>query len=99
MRRIVLIIGITMLARDAMSQPTTMPVGMPGKSYSGALPALTDAVQQLASRLKAHVEMLAGRFGERNVDKPDALEQAAAYIETLLEKLGYEVGRQEYLRS
>lgn len=76
--------------------PTTAPAAMPGRSFAGPLPPLTDAERELSGRLKAHVGMLGGTIGERNVWKYDALEAAAGYIEAQLKRFGYEVGRQEY---
>ena len=49
---------------------------MPGNSYAGPLPALTDAERALAERLRRHVTALAE--SERNAD----LERAARYIES-----------------
>ncbi len=46
--------------------------------------------------LKAHVSMLAGQFGERNVNNPAALKQAADYISDQWSNMGYEVWPQEY---
>jgi Zn-dependent M28 family amino/carboxypeptidase len=76
--------------------PAAMPAAMPGKSFGGSLPPLTDAERQLGDRLKAHVRMIGGTIGERNVWKYDKLEAAAAYIEGELKKLGYDPGRQPY---
>ncbi len=49
-----------------------------------------------ASRLRAHVEMLAVAIGERNVFQPAALHAAAEYIEQQLHAQGYGVARQVY---
>lgn len=69
-------------------------LGVPGTSHRGALPALTSEERDLALRLRAHVEALAS--GERNLDHPDGLEQAALYIERAFEGLGYAVNRQVF---
>jgi Zn-dependent M28 family amino/carboxypeptidase len=50
----------------------------------------------LAARLRAHVETLAGTIGERNVFRPQALTAARDYIEATWRAQGYEVGAQEY---
>jgi Zn-dependent M28 family amino/carboxypeptidase len=52
--------------------------------------------EDLAQRLRAHVEMLAGTIGERNVFLPDRLAAARDYIESTWRAQGYEVGAQEY---
>jgi hypothetical protein len=41
--------------------------GMPGRSWTGSLPPLTDQEQFLQVNLKRHVTALAGGIGERNV--------------------------------
>lgn len=67
---------------------------MPGQSYRGPLPALSPADARLASRLRQHVRQLGGR--EHNTAHPEALEQAARYIEDRLRELGLHVRRQEF---
>ncbi len=69
---------------------------MPGSSYSGPLPPVTPAQVTLADELKAHVAMLAGTIGHRNVEHPENLKKAAGYIEAQWAKSGLKVGRQEY---
>lgn len=49
-----------------------------------------------APRLRAHVEMLAGTIGERNIWRYDALQRAAEYIERTLASEGYAPRRQTY---
>ena len=55
---------------------------MPGYSFTGPLPELTNAESQLKERLFKHVDTLAGEIGERNLWQHDNLQLAAAYIET-----------------
>ncbi len=50
----------------------------------------------LAARLESHVRMLAENIGERNVNHPDALTEASAYIERLWLEQGYRVTPQTY---
>ena len=69
---------------------------MPGKSWSGPLPPLSDEEAQIHDRLKGHVEMLAGQIGERNVWNPEALARAAEYIRNTLQEHGYEVRIQAF---
>lgn len=52
--------------------------------------------EDLAERLRAHVETLAGTIGERNVFRPQALAAAHDYIEATWRAQGYAVGAQEY---
>jgi len=70
---------------------------MPGGSYSGTLPALTEAEQELKDRLRRHVTVLAGDIGERNVWRHPALEAASRYIKDQLRASGYRVAVQEYV--
>jgi peptidase M28-like protein len=67
-------------------------IGMPGRSYSGPLPPLTDDERALAPRLKQHIVAIASR--EHNVAHYDELGKSARYIETTLEAFGYTVNRQ-----
>lgn len=77
---------------------------MPGRSFSGTLPELTASELLLKDHLQIHVEMLAGKIGERNVWQYDNLQQAAEYIEGVFKQAGlntrllpYEsVGKQVY---
>jgi hypothetical protein len=71
-------------------------IRMPGRSYRGPLPPLTNEEAGLASRLRGHVARLAGDIGERNVWAYDRLCAAAAYIEAALGSMGYAVARQEF---
>lgn len=58
----------------------------------------TDAAEpnHAAPRLLAHVEMLAGTIGERNVWRYESLQRAADYIHGELEACGYRPERQTY---
>jgi peptidase M28-like protein len=68
--------------------------GVPGRSHSGPLPALTDDERALAVVLKRHIETIAAR--EHNLRRYDELEKAARYIEATLASYGYSVGKQEF---
>jgi hypothetical protein len=69
-------------------------VGVPGRSYRGPLPPLTDDEHALVPRLEAHLVAIASR--EHNVAHYDALEKSARYIEATLESYGYAVNRQTF---
>ena len=62
-------------------------VAVPGKSYSGPLPPLSDGESALRDNLQRHVFAVGGR--ERNLWQPAALEAAARYIEDALAGFGY----------
>lgn len=53
---------------------------MPGKSFQGPLPPLTEAERALASELHAHVFELAVRIGPRRALLGDSLRRAETYI-------------------
>lgn len=71
-------------------------MGMPGRSHRGALPPLSCEEEILAERLSGHVHRLAGKIGERNVWRPDALEKTARFLEGTFGGLGLRVSAQEY---
>lgn len=56
-----------------------------------ALGTVHSAQQVSASRLRAHVERLAGEIGERNVFRPEALRAAEHYIQEEWRSQGYQV--------
>jgi Zn-dependent M28 family amino/carboxypeptidase len=71
---------------------------MPGTSHRGSLPdsETPDGEMSLAERLRAHVEMLAGTIGDRNVHNPVELAAAADYISSQFEAAGLTSTRQGY---
>ncbi len=69
---------------------------MPGTSYRGVLPQLTEQELTFRTWLRRDVETLAGHIGERNLSQYAQLQQAAAFIAAELGKAGYAVGRQSY---
>ena len=69
---------------------------MPGKSYTGQLPALTDAQILLSSELALDVKKLADEIGERNLIYYKELNDARDFIERSLTEAGYESHRQDY---
>lgn len=77
------------LAMIAIIAAVTLMTRMPGRSHTDALPPLTGEEAVIRDRLAAHVGMLAGTIGERNVWRPAALKAAADYIEQTFDGLGY----------
>jgi len=71
-------------------------IRMPGKSYRGILPVLTEQELILRDMLRRDVEKLAGFIGERNVALYVSLSTAADFLEASLVAVGYEVLRQAY---
>lgn len=71
-------------------------IKMPGKSFKGELPPLTDSQIVLSNELKTDVIALADTIGERNVWKYANLTSSADYIQSALEQEGFTVTRQEF---
>jgi len=71
-------------------------VMMPGDSFKGPLPTVTPNQLSLAEELRADVQVLAGRIGERNVGKPNNLAAAEDYLAAQLAKAGYTVQWQTF---
>jgi Zn-dependent M28 family amino/carboxypeptidase len=72
-------------------------IRMPGRSYSGSLPALSPEEFALGARLERHVRALAEDIGERNLVKYDALKDSARFIEQQLRDIGLAVTAQEFV--
>ncbi|MFM9962786.1 MAG: M28 family peptidase [Planctomycetaceae bacterium] len=71
-------------------------VRLPGESFRGALPKLTEDETRLAKSLRQSVEKLASDIGERNLREYDHLCDAANWLEKTLTDSGYEVERQSF---
>lgn len=67
-------------------------VTIPGKSYSGPLPALTAEEEAVRDNLRRHVTAIGSR--EHNLMHPAELEAAARYIEQALAGFGHRVEAQ-----
>lgn len=72
-------------------------IKMPGPAFAGALPPLTAGQTVLRDALHRHVQALAGDIGERSDATYGNVLRAAAYIESALAALGYQVATQEVL--
>jgi len=70
---------------------------MPGSSYSGPLQPLSAYEQEVSTKLKQQISMLAEKIGERNIYQHSNLKASAYYIERAMTELGYEVSKQEYV--
>ena len=70
---------------------------IPGKSYHGPVPPLTDEQMVLRYQLRKDVATLAGEIGDRNVSTEyENLCKAADFIEESFVEAGYKVSRQGY---
>src|SRR5437868_13486515 len=68
---------------------------MPGTTHSGAAAPLTQREMVLRDSLRGDVEKLAGKIGERNLVRYEALTAAANYLQKSLIESGYNVERNE----
>jgi hypothetical protein len=82
-----MVVLLAMTAQGAAHGVEDKPISAPA-----AAPA-----QDAAASLREHVETLAGRIGERNVFRPQALAAAAAYIRSEWERQGYRIAAQSYV--
>src|SRR5574337_1242753 len=70
---------------------------MPGKSYRGPMPPLTEEQKLLREILRKDVHKLAGEIGDRNVrTNYKNLCTAADFIEASFQQAGFKVHRQGY---
>jgi hypothetical protein len=67
-------------------------IAVPGRSWSGALPPLTEEERALVQPLRTHVAAIAS--SEHNLHYPPRLESAARYLEETLASFGYRVASQ-----
>lgn len=73
-----------------------MMIDMPGESFRGELPKLSEPQTTLRDQLQRDVEKLALDIGERNIDRLPALNAAADFIQQQFQAAGYDVARQTY---
>jgi Zn-dependent M28 family amino/carboxypeptidase len=69
---------------------------VPGKSFAGPLPPLSDDEVMLREELVVDVAKLAGEIGEKNIQHYENLAAAADYIRNSLTEAGYVVQLQGY---
>lgn len=72
-------------------------IWMPGKSYRGVLPPMTQHELALQDHLQHDVKTLAGMIGERNLATYHNLAAAVAFIVQALETAGHTVQYQDYV--
>lgn len=92
LRAVLLWVGLLVLAAFAVWWVT----GMPGRPHQGPRAPLSGEEAEIRAQVEAHVRMLAGEIGERNLSRPDRLAAAASYVAAQLSELGYAVASQEF---
>lgn len=88
--------ALILIPLAALGIPISLGISMPGESFSGTPPTLTDAERESARRLRETVEMLSEQIRERNSHRYSALGEAAEYLSGQLEELDLEVTRHGY---
>jgi len=71
-------------------------IRMPGRSWNGPLPQLTERQTALGHELQRYVETLAADIGERSVFQPGRLAAAERFIEATFVDAGYAVQRHPF---
>lgn len=66
-------------------------IRMPGTTFQGPLPAITDSQRELAHDLRTTVTHLASGIGTRSIYRPKQLAESALYLKDQLAAAGYEV--------
>lgn len=89
--------GMVTVAAVVLGLSGFVTLKMPGESYAGPLPPLTGREWNLSESLRNDVTALAGKIGERSLQKPENLEKAAEFIAQELKTAKYNVLRQRFL--
>jgi hypothetical protein len=71
-------------------------IQMPGESFRGLLPPLTQKEVAMRNALKRDLQKLAGEIGQRNYLTYESLTAAADFLKTSLATAGYQVQQQGY---
>ncbi|MBU0943336.1 MAG: M20/M25/M40 family metallo-hydrolase [Proteobacteria bacterium] len=69
---------------------------MPGSSYTGPLPPLSEQEQHTAGLLEKHVHILANEIGPRNIWRRSSMDSTVSYLDKILSDMGYTIQRQEF---
>ncbi len=92
-----LILCVTLLLAVATGASLWFMLAMPGQSHRGPPAPVSADERILADRLRTHVAAIAGQI--HNTENPQALAQAARYIERQLREMDYAVAIQRYPSS
>lgn len=71
-------------------------INLPGSSYTGPLPPLSEQEQHVAGLLEKHVHILANEIGSRNIWRRSSMDSTVRYLDKVLSDLGYTVQQQEF---
>lgn len=71
-------------------------ISMPGSTFAGPLPPLTESQSALAADLRTTVTTLASGIGKRSIYQPKELAESALYLKHELEALGFQVNEHSF---
>jgi len=71
-------------------------ISMPGSTFAGPLPPLTETQKALAADLRTTVTHLASDIGKRSIYHPKELAESALYLKERLAASGYEVNEHSF---
>ncbi|MGH7244317.1 MAG: M20/M25/M40 family metallo-hydrolase [Phycisphaerales bacterium] len=71
-------------------------IHMPGSTFTGPLPPLTESQKSLAADLRLTVTYLASDIGKRSIYHPKELAESALYLKDQLAAAGYEVNEHSF---
>ncbi len=69
---------------------------MPGRSFTGELPPLSNQVDDLKDRLRVHVTKLATDIGPRNIAHEGSLAATVRYLNDVFHEIGYATSSQRF---
>ena len=87
--RLIILIVVLMSVLSSLTR-------MPGSSFSGQLPPLTEEERKTAALLKKHVHTLAQVIGPRNIWSPPSMATTVNYLTQEMVHYGYTVLEQEF---
>jgi hypothetical protein len=94
---LVLVGGLILSQFGYLALGGTPVIEMPGESFAGPLPKLSETQRRLAEEMRETVETLADRFGERNTGRYDALVASERWLHERLTEAGLRVERQAFV--
>jgi len=86
---ILVVFGVLFYCYSAM-------IRMPGATFAGALPPLTDSQKSLTQELRATVAHLASDIGKRSIYHPKELAESALYLKDQFAAAGYKVNEHSF---
>jgi hypothetical protein len=96
MRAAIIILWLLFALAATAGAASLLMLAMPGRSFRGPLPPLSEEERALSVRLSKHIEELSLTIGPRNLWHPKGLARAAAYVQNVFEAAGLQVKHQRF---